>query len=171
MKKIGEETKTGQINDPAKRFDLGKARWDLIPDDVLEKIAEIYTHGALKYGEENWRKGMKWKRCIGSLKRHTKAFTIGQDIDPESKCYHLGQIIWNAMTLLWYQLEQVDGDNRVKTYTNEEFMIKCKDDIERQIIMFWENYANELKEKQEKENERTSETPYPIQSDREIAKN
>jgi len=153
MKKLGEIEKVGITNDPAKRFDLGKARFELMPDDVLEKIAEIYTHGALKYDEENWRKGMKWKRCIGSLKRHIKAFTIGQDIDPESKCYHLGQIAWNAMTLLWYQLERIPGDDRVKTYTNEEFMIKSFEDVERQSKMFWENYANELKKKQEKEND------------------
>lgn len=150
-KRIGEETKTGIATDPAKRFDLGKVRWELLPDDVLEKVAEIYTHGALKYDEENWRKGMQWKRCIGSMKRHTKAFTTGEDIDPDSKCLHLGQIIWNAITLLWYQMEQVEGDDRVKTYKNKEFMITCLEDVERQNRMFWENYEDDLKKKAEEE--------------------
>lgn len=152
-KKIGEELKTGNSNDPAKRFDLGKARWELIPDDALEKIVEIYSHGAIKYDEENWRKGMKWKRCIGSMKRHMKAFTTGEDIDPDSKCLHLGQIAWNAITLLWYQLEQIEGDDRVKTYKDKEYMILSKDDVERQSKMFWDKFQNDLQAEKERQSE------------------
>jgi hypothetical protein len=152
-KKIGELLKAGNTNDPAKRFDLGKARWELIPDDALEKIVEIYSHGAIKYDEENWRKGMKWKRCIGSMKRHMKAFTTGEDIDPDSKCLHLGQIAWNAITLLWYQLEQIEGDDRVKTYKDKEYMILSKDDVERQSRMFWEKFQDDLQKEKEKQSE------------------
>ena len=147
MKKIGEELKEGQTKDPAKRYDLGKYRWDLLPDDAIEKIVEVYTHGESKYGPENWRKGMQWKRCIGSLKRHLKAFSTGEDIDPDSKCIHLAQIAWNAITLLWYQMEQIKGDDRVKTYENSEYMITSKDDIERQTRMFWDKYKDDLSNK------------------------
>ena len=42
----------------AKRFNEGKARLDLIPDDVVWYIAEILTNGAEKYDERNWEKGV-----------------------------------------------------------------------------------------------------------------
>lgn len=150
MKKIGEELKEGQVKDAARRFDLGKLRWDLLPDDAIEKIVEIYTHGAIKYADENWRNGMQWKRVIGSLKRHLKAFTIGEDIDADSGCLHLSQVAWNAITLLWYQLEQIEGDNRIKTCKNPELMITCKEDILKQVDRFWSIYEKDLKEHMEK---------------------
>ena len=147
-KKIGEQLKAGQTKDPAKRFDLGKLRWDLMPDDALEKLVEVYTHGAIKYDEENWRKGMKWKRCIGSLKRHLKAFTTGEDIDADTGLMHTAQITWNALTLLWYQMEQVGDDDRVITCKDPELMIKKIDDIQKQSNMFWDNYKKDLEKKQ-----------------------
>ena len=146
-KKLGEELKEGQVKDLAKRFDLGKLRWDLIPDDAMEKLAEVYTHGSVKYADENWRNGMQWKRVIGSLKRHTKAFTTGEDIDADSGCLHLGMVIWNAITLLWYQLEQIDGDNRIKTCKNPELMITCKEDIDKQVELFWSKFKEDLNKK------------------------
>lgn len=33
----------------------GKPRYDLIPIDVLKRLAELYTRGAEKYGDENWK--------------------------------------------------------------------------------------------------------------------
>lgn len=146
--KIGEERKEGQSNDGAKRFDLGKLRFDLLPEDAIEKIVEIYTHGALKYDDENWRSGMKWKRMIGSLKRHTKAFCIGEDIDFDSGCLHLSQIAWNAISLIWYQLEGIGEDDRVKTCKDPDLMIKNKDDIQRQVDMFWKIYKENMKERE-----------------------
>lgn len=32
----------------------GKVRMDLLPWPELEKIAEVYTAGAAKYGDHNW---------------------------------------------------------------------------------------------------------------------
>lgn len=148
MIKIGEKEKKGIHNDPAIRYDLGKLQWQLLPEDAIEKIVEIYTHGSIKYTDENWRKGMKWKRMIGSLKRHTKAFTVGEDIDADSGCLHLSQIAWNAISLIWYQLEGVGEDDRVKTCKNKELMIKSPEDIERQINMFWDIYKRIMKEKE-----------------------
>ena len=37
----------------AKRYDAGKVRWDLLPYDMLEKVAEVFTHGASKYADNN----------------------------------------------------------------------------------------------------------------------
>jgi hypothetical protein len=148
MKKIGEKNKTGISNDAAIRYDLGKLQWQLLPEDAIEKIVEIYTHGALKYNSENWRSGMKWKRMIGSLKRHTKAFVTGEDIDQDSGCLHLSQIAWNAISLIWYQLEGIGEDDRFKTCKNPKLMIQCKEDIQKQIDMFWSICEQKMKEKE-----------------------
>ena len=151
QRKLGEEKMKGQSNDAAMRFDFAKLRWDLFPDDALEKIAEVYTHGAIKYADENWRKGMNWKRMIASMKRHTKAITTGEDIDADSGCLHLAMIAWNAISLIWYQIEQIEGaeDNRVKTCKDESLMIKNKEDVQKQINKFWEICERLIKEREE----------------------
>ena len=36
-----------------------KPRFDLIPFEFLEAVAEVLTHGAVKYGPYNWKRGRK----------------------------------------------------------------------------------------------------------------
>ena len=150
MKKLGEELKKGIANDPAIRYDLGKLKWQLLPDDAIEKIVEVYMHGDSKYAPENWRNGMSWKRMIGSLKRHTKAVTTGEDIDFDSGCLHLAQIAWNAISLIWYQLEGVGVDDRIKTCKDPNLMINSKEDIQKQTEMFWKIWKEKIKERENK---------------------
>ncbi len=149
QRKIGEELERNQKIGEAIRYDFMKLRWDLLPDDAIEKIVEIYTHGSIKYDDDNWRKGFSWKRCIGSLKRHLKAFTTGEDIDLDSGALHLSQVAWNAITLLWFQLYGKGTDDRVITFDNPELMIQCKDDIQKQIDMFWKICEQKMKEKED----------------------
>ena len=33
----------------------GKPRYDLIPGELLKRLAELYARGAEKYGDNNWR--------------------------------------------------------------------------------------------------------------------
>ena len=54
----------------ALRYDEGKIRHDLLPGHAINELAKVYTMGAKKYADHNWRKGMKWSRVIASLKRH-----------------------------------------------------------------------------------------------------
>jgi hypothetical protein len=35
--------------------DRGKPRYDLIPLPMLRRVADLYTRGAVKYGDENWK--------------------------------------------------------------------------------------------------------------------
>ena len=42
----------------ARRMDR-KPRFDLIPFEFLEAVAEVLTHGAVKYGPYNWKRGRK----------------------------------------------------------------------------------------------------------------
>ena len=42
----------------ARRTDR-KLRFDLIPFEFLESVAEVLTRGAVKYGPYNWKRGQK----------------------------------------------------------------------------------------------------------------
>lgn len=109
-----EDLKKGGV-----KFDSGKARFDLIPPEALEEIAKIYTMGAEKYDDNNWRKGMKWGRVYSAVQRHLNAYWQGEDIDPESGLKHLAHAAWGCLTLINFANEErhQDFDDRWK---NEE---------------------------------------------------
>lgn len=94
------------------KFDSGKLRMDLLPPDALEALARILTDGAVKYGEYNWSKGMKWSRPYAALLRHLMAFWSGQDTDPESGHPHLWHVLTNAVFLTSYQIREIGEDDR-----------------------------------------------------------
>ena len=96
----------------AKRYNNGKIRMNLIPAFSLEQIAKVFTQGAEKYGDNNYRKGMKWSKCMASLKRHILAFDKGEDFDTESKLYHMAHVATNAMFLLEYYKIAPQYDDR-----------------------------------------------------------
>lgn len=86
--------------------DQGKARFELIPGELLWAIATVLTFGAIKYADRNWEKGISWGRVFGALMRHmwawwqgkgptSKSFLFG-DLDPETKFSHL----WHAAACL-----------------------------------------------------------------------
>lgn len=87
-------------------------RYDLIPADALEELAQVYTMGAQKYAERNWEKGMPWSKCFASLMRHAWSFWKGETHDTESGLHHMSHVAWNAMTLVSYTKRNVGEDNR-----------------------------------------------------------
>lgn len=96
----------------ALRFDEGKTRLELLSPMALAGTARVLEYGAKKYGEHNWKKGMKWSRCIGSLLRHTFHFMHGQELDEESGLPHVDHIACNAMFLQEYFRTKKDLDDR-----------------------------------------------------------
>ena len=102
----------------ANKHDTEKPRFDLIPPRPLFALAEIYTMGASKYDENNWRKGMKWGRIFGAIMRHLWAFWLGQDKDEESKNFHLAHAAWGCFTLIEYFYTHKELDDRVNGRIN-----------------------------------------------------
>jgi len=96
------------------KFDGEKERFDLIPAQPLIELAKIYTYGAKKYEDNNWRKGVAWGRIFGALMRHLWAFWRGEDLDQESGLPHLAHAAWGCFTLLEYMNTQKTLDDRVK---------------------------------------------------------
>lgn len=96
----------------AKRADSGKTQYDLIPPDPLQQIADVFTNGAVKYGERNWEGGMAYSRVLNSMLRHVQAFRKGEDVDQESGLPHMAHVAANAIFLLEYANTHTECDDR-----------------------------------------------------------
>ena len=94
------------------KYDDGKPRYDLIPIYPIEMVALVLTYGVKKYKAENWRKGLSFKRTIGSIKRHLSSFEALEDEDPESKLPHLAHLITDAIMLLEHTITHPEMDDR-----------------------------------------------------------
>jgi hypothetical protein len=89
------------------RYDADKVRYDLIPIEWEHALALVLTAGAKKYADRNWEKGMKWSKVLGPLRRHVKAWLMGQSYDQETGCHHLAMVAWNALALMTYELRNI----------------------------------------------------------------
>jgi hypothetical protein len=74
--------------------ETGRGRYDLIPAEGLARLAARAEEGAVKYGEDNWKKGLPLRRYINSMFRHITQYNAG---DREED--HLAAIAWNALAL------------------------------------------------------------------------
>ena len=89
-----------------------KQRWDLFPIYIVAEATEIMQFGAIKYGEENWRKPMPRRRIrwYAAIMRHLFAYIfLNEHIDPESGKSHLAHILCNLMFL--YETEKEEDEN------------------------------------------------------------
>lgn len=83
-----QEFETGARRDTQE----GKPRFDLIPPEMLDRLAAVFTAGCVKYGEHNWTKGIPLRRVYASAFRHLQAWVKG--IEDED---HAFQAAWNMM--------------------------------------------------------------------------
>jgi hypothetical protein len=82
----------------------GKGRYDLIPENPLERLAKLYERGALKYGDYNWARGIPLSRLFDSMIRH--AFQAKSGMTDED---HIIAVAWNAFAIAWTQAEIAAG--------------------------------------------------------------
>ena len=95
------------------RSNCGKTRWDLLPYDSLEIVAQVMTQGADKYGDRNWEKGFPWMSVFSSLMRHLFKWVRGEDLDDESGLPHLSHAACNVLFLLTFHLRKSGTDDRM----------------------------------------------------------
>lgn len=94
------------------KFDTGKTRYDLVTPIGLRAVADIYTMGAAKYADHNWRKGIAWSRVFAAVMRHLWAFWCGEDNDPESGLPHVAHAAWGCLALTDYMSTRREFDDR-----------------------------------------------------------
>lgn len=78
---------------------FGKLRYDLVPPEWIEAMAEVMSYGAQKYDDNNWRSGVA-SNYEAALMRHFQAWRMGEDIDPESHLPHLAHALANIGILI-----------------------------------------------------------------------
>jgi len=101
--------------------DAGKLRMDLIPGYPLMRLAEVYTIGAAKYADDNWRKGISYKRIFAAMLRHAWKWFMCETFDGVDGQHHLASVAWAALTLMEYEITHPEFDDRprdVATHAN-----------------------------------------------------
>lgn len=67
-----------------------------IPAMALRRLAGLYERGAIKYDDNNWRKGQPLSSTLDSMERHICDYKEGKTDED-----HLSAVAWNAFTLMW----------------------------------------------------------------------
>lgn len=116
IKDSGERTefKTGAVRD----IQTGKGRFDLIPWAVIRALAIHYEKGAVKYGDNNWKKGIPISRFLDSATRHLACVIDGKDDEN-----HLISAIWNLVGAYWTILQIQNGKLPKELYDLEDKVI------------------------------------------------
>lgn len=113
------------------KFDNSKTRYDLMSPIALEYLALVYTFGAVKYKDHNWRKGIRWSRIFGAIMRHLWAWMLGEDVDDESGLPHLAHAMWGCATLLEYAVICQDKDDRFRNKMYPKWIALIKEQFKK----------------------------------------
>jgi hypothetical protein len=92
--------------------DKDKLRVDLVPTELIEAAARAYGYGAQKYGDLNFRKGIRTTRLLGSVLRHIYKWMDREDKDEESGLDHLDHAVASLGMILWMLKNRPDLDDR-----------------------------------------------------------
>lgn len=88
-----------------RKLDTGKRRFDLIPHEALDLLADVLTFGAAKYAPDNWQLVPDGNaRYYAALMRHMQAWRAGERDDPESGLPHLGHALCCVVFLAWLEM-------------------------------------------------------------------
>lgn len=79
---------------------ISETRHDLIPDLALNRLGGLYHRGALKYSDNNWKKGIPLARYFASALRHLLAWAFGDTSED-----HLAAVAWNVFSIMWTERE------------------------------------------------------------------
>jgi hypothetical protein len=77
-----------------------------IPFEALEACGEIFKEGEVKYGKDNWKKGVgdpfyQTERCRHAI-RHLYKWANGDRSEP-----HLAKVMWFCVTQIWTEKQNV----------------------------------------------------------------
>lgn len=87
------------------KSDAGKSRMDLIPPEVLIELGNLYSLGAEKYDDNNWKIGMEFGRVYAAMQRHANKWWAGEENDSVDGQHHLDSVLWCAVALRYYMLK------------------------------------------------------------------
>lgn len=123
----------GQITRGGIKADTGKARFELVPEEVVEAVARILTDGAKKYDTRNWENGLNYGRCYGAARRHMKdwwnAILEGKDgiNHKDGDQSHIDHAITELMFLSAYEKRRMNNgqfDDRPRKAIEAKFDLR-----------------------------------------------
>jgi hypothetical protein len=88
------------------KHDADKLRFDLVDPCFEAELADILTHGARKYADDNWKNAEPAEakaRYYAAFRRHMNAWVQGEAIDPDSGRPHLICAACSLMFLRWFE--------------------------------------------------------------------
>jgi len=85
------EFATGSVRDAA----TGKGRYDLVSPIALERLAQLYERGAVKYAARNWEKGQPISVFMDCAMRHLQKHLRGERDED-----HLAAAAWNVFAAI-----------------------------------------------------------------------
>lgn len=105
-----------------RKDDQGKTKYHLIPNWCLKTLAEHYTRGAVKYGDNNWRSGISFSRCYDAIQRHLSQWKSGKDKDTDDNdSYNLMAVVFWCFAIMFFtHHERIDLDDREPEGWGEE---------------------------------------------------
>ena len=87
---------TGSVRDTR----TGKGRFDLLPPYPLQRLAQHFENGAVKYGDRNWEKGQHLMRYLDSATRHINDWKYETMTTGKLTEDHLAAAVWNLMCFI-----------------------------------------------------------------------
>jgi hypothetical protein len=94
---------TGAIRDTSE----GKPPMELMPWDLMDRLANHYGKGATKFGANNWRLGQPKSAVFASMMRHLIKYFMGMEDED-----HLAALVWGGFNLM----------HTDKYYSNDKYL-------------------------------------------------
>lgn len=95
------------MKDDGIKYDQEKVKYRLIPPQVTEALACIFTYGLQKYKREGSWKEVSKERYQDALMRHFQDYLKDNKLD-ESGFPHSFHVLWNAGALVFKDLEEME---------------------------------------------------------------
>lgn len=94
------------MSEPFRKDDAGKLRFDLIDPLFEAELADVLTHGAEKYADDNWKLADPAEaraRYYAAFRRHSNLWWGGEVYDKDSGRPHLMSMAFCTMVLRWFE--------------------------------------------------------------------
>lgn len=102
------------------KHDAGKPQAALLPPRALLAVARVLTHGAARYGDDNWKqlfkgeagrpRGATERRYLSACFRHLLAHMGGEVADLDTGESHLAHAVCSLLFILEHNLEHGRAD-------------------------------------------------------------
>jgi hypothetical protein len=102
------------MTEQAARYNDDKPKLSMVLEmpNAVEGVARVLEYGARKYARNNYKKGLPFTEVADSLLRHLVKFLNGEDVDEESRQFHVDCVSVNALFLAEFFRTRKEFDDR-----------------------------------------------------------